>query len=213
MKRMGFDIVLSSMLEYDENKGRVLGVIPRYLYTEKNDIDVLELEDIVKHSVGVTSSAIAYRDVLLSCGGFNESLRIGEDVDLWARCACRGFRIGLIKYPLAVRTIHGDQITASLPVTAIMKFLVHEFRYHKEYVEDLRNVLFAVARELSKRGVCDLARRLFKLFLFYSLSAEEGKLNMLIIKALYYYALCRYTKPIDDIIVSIKRYATQKSNK
>lgn len=36
MKRMSFDIVLSSMIEYDEKKGRVLGITPKSLYIEKN---------------------------------------------------------------------------------------------------------------------------------------------------------------------------------
>jgi hypothetical protein len=64
---------------------------------------------------GMTSSSTAVRrDRLLACGGFDESVRIGEDADTWARLAWSG-AIGYVAEPLSV---HVSDVPGSLVARA-----------------------------------------------------------------------------------------------
>jgi glycosyltransferase involved in cell wall biosynthesis len=59
-----------------------------------------------------TSSVLARRQVLDRLGGFDETLTVAEDYDLWIRIA-REFRIGFIPEPLAKHRKHGGNTGTS----------------------------------------------------------------------------------------------------
>ncbi len=61
-----------------------------------------------------TSTVLACRDLLNELGGFDCSLRIGEDYDLWLR-ASRLTSILRVPLPLALYRHHADNITRKVP--------------------------------------------------------------------------------------------------
>ena len=61
-----------------------------------------------------TSTVLARRSLLLDLGGFDESLRVGEDYDLWLR-ASRHTPILRVPRPLALYRMHGDNTTQQAP--------------------------------------------------------------------------------------------------
>jgi hypothetical protein len=57
------------------------------------------VEDLVWGNLISTSSAMARRDALLAVGMFDETLRIGEDWDLWLRLAA-SFEVNCVTEPM-----------------------------------------------------------------------------------------------------------------
>jgi len=57
-----------------------------------------------------TPTVILRRSVLTACGGFDETLGVGQDTDLWFRVALR-HRFAAIGQPLVLRRFHGSNIT------------------------------------------------------------------------------------------------------
>ncbi len=51
---------------------------------------------------GCTDTMLIRREVLREVGGFDESLKVGEDLDLWMRIAYRWPKFGFVARPLAV---------------------------------------------------------------------------------------------------------------
>ncbi len=51
---------------------------------------------------GCTDTMLIRREVLMEVGGFDESLKVGEDLDLWIRIAYRWPKFGFVAQPLAV---------------------------------------------------------------------------------------------------------------
>lgn len=66
------------------------------------------LLDSMIHSITV----VAHRRVFDAIGGFDESLRTGEDYDLWLRATQR-FRVAKLSRPLALYRIHAASTTAA----------------------------------------------------------------------------------------------------
>lgn len=62
-----------------------------------------------------TSTVVIRKDLLLDLGGFDTSLRIGEDYDLWLR-ASRVTPILRVKRPLALYRLHPGSLTKQAPV-------------------------------------------------------------------------------------------------
>jgi hypothetical protein len=60
----------------------------------------------------VTSSVMARRDCLEECGGFDESLPLAQDWDLWLRLAQRT-EVALLAEPLVCYRRHGGQSSAA----------------------------------------------------------------------------------------------------
>lgn len=61
-----------------------------------------------------TSTVLAQRDLLMRLGGFDETLRIGEDYDLWLRVS-RETRILRLQRPTALYRIHSTNTTRAAP--------------------------------------------------------------------------------------------------
>jgi hypothetical protein len=57
------------------------------------------------------SSALLRRDCLANCGGFDESLPLAQDWDLWLRVCARS-AVGVLQAPLTWLRVHGGQRSA-----------------------------------------------------------------------------------------------------
>ena len=58
-----------------------------------------------------TSSVLARRECLEACGGFDESLSLAQDWDLWLRLSPR-WPVAVVPAPLAVHRLHAEQRSA-----------------------------------------------------------------------------------------------------
>jgi hypothetical protein len=66
----------------------------------------------------LTSAVVARRAPIQEVGGFDPSLRRGQDFDLWVRLAHHGVRIGYQREPLVDRRVLADGLSAD-PVTEL----------------------------------------------------------------------------------------------
>lgn len=71
----------------------------------------LNLRSLLKANRLAMSSVLARRDLLLACGGFDESLPLAQDWDLWLRVAATG-ALGVLSDPLTVYRRHRGQRSA-----------------------------------------------------------------------------------------------------
>ncbi len=76
----------------------------------------------------LTSSVVVKREALLASGLFDESLRRGQDFDMWIRLAAAGARFGYTTDPLVYRRIHGmnlsgDRLTELERAAAVLEKL------------------------------------------------------------------------------------------
>lgn len=68
----------------------------------------------------ITSSVVARRGAIASVGGFDASLRRGQDFDLWLRLAHGGVRIAYQREPLIERIVRADGLSAD-PITELKR--------------------------------------------------------------------------------------------
>lgn len=54
-------------------------------------------------------SMLIRMDVMREVGGFNPCYRHSQDMELWMRIACRGYRFGLVNKKVAIRRVHVEQ--------------------------------------------------------------------------------------------------------
>jgi len=104
----------------------------------------------------ITSGVVARRCVLVKVGLFNESLRNGQDFELWARLARNGARLAyqrkvLLRYRCREGSLSGD----------VMNRLTRETRVYR-YIADNYDLTAAERAEVSRvlelqRGAVDLA--------------------------------------------------------
>src|SRR5260370_33221135 len=59
-------------------------------------------------------AALSRREAVLRAGTFDESLRYGEDIDLWLRIARQGGRIGYQRKILARCRLRADSVSANV---------------------------------------------------------------------------------------------------
>jgi len=114
------------------------------------------------------SAAMLRRDLLLEAGGFDETLEVAEDYELWLRLTCR-HPVGFIEVPLVVkRGGHPDQL--SMRHGRIEMFRVEALRRVLQRapltaqqrcaaLQTLRDKCEVVARGCEKRGRLEQATR------------------------------------------------------
>ena len=74
----------------------------------------LRWEDLlIRNRIG-TSTVVARRAILTALGGFDESLRIVQDWDLWLRMAQEGVKFGYVSWPLVSYRLSGENLVADL---------------------------------------------------------------------------------------------------
>ncbi len=78
-----------------------------------------------------TPSVMVRSQVLNELGSFNESLKIGEDYELWLRIA-RTYQVAFIDEPLLIRHRHGGNITANtgLYIHSLIRMYEMELKYN-----------------------------------------------------------------------------------
>jgi glycosyltransferase involved in cell wall biosynthesis len=76
--------------------------------------DAVTLERLLSQECTVLlSSVVARRAAIVAVGGFDESLRRGQDFDLWLRMARNGARMRSRPVVLAQRRVHGDNLSGT----------------------------------------------------------------------------------------------------
>lgn len=73
---------------------------------------------LAQHCTVLTSAVVVRKDAVAAAGGFDPSLRRGQDFDLWLRLAHRGARIEYQREPLIERIVRADGLSAD-PVTEL----------------------------------------------------------------------------------------------
>ncbi len=73
---------------------------------------------LIHDTIWATCAVVARRDVLSRLGGFDEGLRIGEDYDLWLRCAAAG-SVRYTPYYVAAIRQHAASTTRTSPYRTV----------------------------------------------------------------------------------------------
>ena len=68
---------------------------------------------LAQRNTVLLSAVVARRRALLAVGGFDASLRRGQDFDLWLRMAANGARMGYQRKVLVVRRLHGANLSGT----------------------------------------------------------------------------------------------------
>lgn len=111
----------------------------------------------------LTSSVLVKRDALTAAGLFDESLRRGQDFDMWVRLAAAGARFGYTTEPLVYRRIHtmnlsGDRITELERAAAVLEKLRAKIQFGPSESRALDARLRLLRGDIhAERGKRDLA--------------------------------------------------------
>jgi glycosyltransferase involved in cell wall biosynthesis len=104
----------------------------------------------------ITSGVVARRCALIKVGLFNESLRNGQDFELWARLARNGARLGyqrkvLLRYRCREGSLSGDMMNRLNRETRVYRYIADNYD-----LTDSERAEVSRAMEL-QRGAVDLA--------------------------------------------------------
>ena len=111
----------------------------------------------------LTSSVVVERSALFAAGLFDESLRRGQDFDMWVRLAAAGARFSYTTEPLVYRRIHtmnlsGDRLTELERAAAVLDKLRAKVSFGPEAAKALDNRLRLLHGDIhAERGKRDLA--------------------------------------------------------
>jgi GT2 family glycosyltransferase len=104
-ERPDLDILTTN--EYLETDGRLL----RLRYTDEHRF-VTEEQELAIFEVNFVAHAAVRRAVLLEHDGFDESLEVAEDWELWIRMIQNGARVGLVDAPLLRYALRRGSLSA-----------------------------------------------------------------------------------------------------
>ena len=159
LREFGYDLAYADALLFGDSP--IAG--KTYMQTSPSVGPVTFLSLVRNECNIITSGVVARRCALVKVGLFNESLRNGQDFELWTRLARIGARLGyqrkvLLRYRCREGSLSGD----------LMNRLTREMRVYS-YIADNYDLTDAERAELSRamqlqRGAVDLA---------------TGKLNLL----------------------------------
>ncbi len=85
------------------------------------------------------STVLVFREILFETGLFNENIRFGEDLELWAKIAAK-YPINCLPESLALRRLHGNNATQNI------------LRMLEDLVKVLRSLKSNVRNELASQG-------------------------------------------------------------
>ena len=118
--------------------GRIVGDGPlagrRFMDTAPSNGSVTTEALLAQRCTVLTSSVVARRRTVEQVGLFDESLRRGQDFDLWVRIAHRRFRIAYTEEPLVRRRVHahnlsGDQVMELERALNVLKRLAAKLHF------------------------------------------------------------------------------------
>lgn len=148
--------------------GKALPDWPRRSRLEEGDI----LLEFICDFFLITSTVMVPRRVLETVGGFDESLRVGEDNELFLRIVSR-FQVGCEARVLLERTVRPDSLSredfdldASVDLATIERFLMQHpdfARQHRERIDaHLASYLYDFGYRLLDEGRVGQARRMLR---------------------------------------------------
>jgi glycosyltransferase involved in cell wall biosynthesis len=143
MREHGYDVVYSNARTFGDPMRA--GLLFMDMHPSSGEVT---FEALVSQRCNVMVSVLAKRDVLVSAGLFDESLRSSEDFDMWLRIAHGGWKIGYHRRPLVGSRLRPGSLSANpismcqhivrvfdkamreLPLTPSQRVLVSERRAH-----------------------------------------------------------------------------------
>jgi glycosyltransferase involved in cell wall biosynthesis len=107
----------------------------------------------------ITSGVVSRRDLILGCGGFDETLRNSHDFDLWVRLAKSGARLGyqrnvLLSYRCHDNSLSGDAINNVVRQIRVYEKILHSY----ELSPPEKSTVDRMLRELSAELELETAR-------------------------------------------------------
>ncbi len=127
---------------------------------------------LAQHCTVLLSSVVARREAVMAVGGFDESIRRGQDFDLWLRMAGAGSRMSCDARVLALRRMHEANLSGigsqkiERPILVLekaLRMMVLSPRERAAAAARLRDLRAQLARErgkeLLRRGEMRAARR------------------------------------------------------
>jgi len=148
----GDSIVYGPYLRIDEN-GNVFGKCERKLYS--GFITTQLFENILVHSCG----SMFPRRILQEAGGFDESLKVSMDYDLWLRLSLK-YRFVAIREPTFKRRRHCTNLSAASAENVMTELRILERFYYERGGKNIISEKIA-ARRLS-RGQYRVGKHLLK---------------------------------------------------
>lgn len=127
-------------------------------------------EALFQENFIVTSTVLVRRSVLVDVGGFDESLTISEDFDLWLRIA-RGHRVGFVDRPLTFYRMREGSAFSDLERRLaareiILEKALREGGERSPSEAEIRRLIAAAAYRMgvlhAREGNWDRARQLFR---------------------------------------------------
>lgn len=154
--------------EFVDQNGAALPDWPRRSRLDHGDILLEFLCDFFL----ITSAVVVPRAVLDRVGGFDESLKVGEDNELFLRIVS-DFQVGCAPRPLLQRTVRPDSLSrqdfdldASVDLATIERFLARNpafARRHRERIDaHLASYLYGFGYRLLDEGQVSQARRMLR---------------------------------------------------
>lgn len=160
-------LVHSGFAFVDQN-GAALPDWPRWSRLDQGDV----LLEFICDFFLITSGVMIPRSVLTSVGMFDESLRVGEDNELFLRIVSK-FRIGCVPRILLERTVRPDSLSrqdfdldARVDLATIERFLIQNpafARQHRERIDaHLATYLYGFGYRLLDEGRVGQARQMLR---------------------------------------------------
>lgn len=154
--------------EFVDQNGAALPDWPRRSRLDHGDVLLEFLCDFFL----ITSAVVVPRAVLDRVGGFDESLKVGEDNELFLRIVS-AFQVGCAPRPLLERTVRPDSLSrqdfdldASVDLATIERFLAKHpafARRHRERIDaHLASYLYGFGYRLLDEGQVSQARRMLR---------------------------------------------------
>lgn len=182
---------LSLQYEFIKNNNVALVSTLAYTYDENNSLkksttksiakkSIKTFEDVFQHPYLGTPTVLVKKDVLVEAGGFDESLRTAEDIDLFLRIASK-HNIGYIDKPLVNIYLSNDGLSTGLDsyddnLTVFRNIVAQNSDYFSTRKNIVNNVMSDLyndyARELLWNDRPKEARKLLRKSLNYSFSLE-----------------------------------------
>jgi glycosyltransferase involved in cell wall biosynthesis len=129
-----FSLVYSAWQQINEDGTQVLGEV------RPNKQGHLLKELLGRSFFFFASAAVVRRECLEQVGLFDESLRWGEDADMWLRLARAGYAFGYLDQPLLQYRIHANSMTANVSPKQVQGWLavLEKFFADPELADDIR---------------------------------------------------------------------------
>lgn len=187
MQTNSLEAIYSGYYQIDENSKKVSdAIVGKTLVGTEGFCDIL-----VRNPIISPSGLLIKREILLELKGFDSSMKMNEDVDLWIRLLDYGYQINHVKLALSYIRRHQTNTTSNMAKShAAEKAILN--KYNLTYIEEKFNSLDSTTHQ-NKLDLVTLLIRYEKwkdaMRLLNSISissTSDSYVSYLFLKSLYY---------------------------